>query len=547
MNFLTTVGNSLAEGWWMFYDTLWALVLGFGLSGAVQAFVSKGEMQQILGDHRPGTVVKSSFFGMVSSSCSYAASALAKSLFARGADFTSAMVFMFASTNLVVELGIVLWLLIGWQFAVAEFVGGFVMIAILAVVLPRVVDVAELDVARKRLRTGNAGSGGHEGHAAMSEEQHTSKPWRERIRSRAGWADASGYTISDVTMLRKELVIGFVVAGFASMAVPTSVWRALFLTGHGFWSALENVIVGPFLAFISFVCSVGNVPLAAALWKGGISFGGVIAFIFADLLALPLVLIYRKFYGTRLALRLSLVFWAVMSVAGLVTEGIFSALHLVPSTLRGDIATTHFGLNYTTVLNVIAVIAFGYLYWLYKNASRFGGGEGYAKDVVCGMQVRTADAPARATHEGRTFYFCSDKCHDKFHTAPAKYAAGQAVEAMAGDHQHGDHDAHGGAAAQATDPVCGMTVDPATAGSADYAGRTYYFCSDACRTTFVIDPLAHLTVAPDPVCGMDVTVASPGATATVDGTQYVFCMQGCADNFTADPTRYLSTPAGAGR
>ncbi|GAC1611362.1 MAG: hypothetical protein NVS3B26_23730 [Mycobacteriales bacterium] len=543
MGVWTTIGNSLAEGWWMFYDTVWALVLGFGLSGAVQAFVSKGEMQRTLGDHRPATIAKSSFFGMVSSSCSYAASALAKSLFGRGADFTSSMVFMFASTNLVVELGIVLWLLIGWQFAVAEFLGGFIMIAVLAIVLPRVVDVAELDAARMRLRTGNGGASGHEAHAAKAEQDqdiHDVEPWRKRLRSRAGWADASGYTISDVTMLRKELVIGYVVAGFASMAVPTSVWRALFLTGHGFWSALENVIIGPFLAFISFVCSIGNVPLAASLWKGGISFGGVIAFIFADLLALPLVLIYRKFYGTRLAVKLSLVFWAVMSFAGLVTEGIFAGLGLVPTTLRGDIATAHVGLNYTTVLNVLAVAAFGYLYWLYRNAARFGGGKGYAKDVVCGMQVRTSDAPARAEHRGQTFYFCSDKCHHKFEGAPGKYASGTAVEAMGSAHESGD-------AASTTDPVCGMSVDPATAATAAYAGTSYWFCSGGCRNSFLADPLVHLTAAHDPVCGMEVTVATPGATATVDGIRYVFCMQGCADSFVADPQLYLFQPAGVRR
>jgi YHS domain-containing protein/uncharacterized membrane protein YraQ (UPF0718 family) len=207
------------------------------------------------------------------------------------------------------------------------------------------------------------------------------------------------------------------------MAVPVGVWQALFLTGHGFWSVLENVVVGPFLAFISFVCSIGNVPLAAALWKGGISFGGVIAFVFADLLALPLVLIYRKFYGTRLAIKLSLVFWAVMSLAGLITEGIFQLAGLIPGRLRGDIATVHVGLNYTTVLNALALIAFAYLYYLYTNASRFGGGDGYAKDVVCGMQVRTADAPARTKHGGDWFFFCCDGCLHKFEAAPEKYAA----------------------------------------------------------------------------------------------------------------------------
>lgn len=477
-----TIGESVAEGWWMFYDTLWALVLGFGLSGAVQAFVSKGEMQRVLGDHRPRTVGRATFFGMVSSSCSYAASALAKSLFARGADFTSAMVFMFASTNLVIELGIVLWLLMGWQFALAEFIGGAVMVVVLATVLPRVVDVAELDAARQRLQAGKAGSGGHEAHAEMAEQQHTSTPWRERIRSKAGWSDAAGYSISDVTMLRKELVIGYAVAGFAVMAVPVSVWRALFVSGHGFWSALENVVVGPVLAFISFVCSVGNVPLAAALWKGGISFGGVIAFIFADLLALPLVLIYRKFYGTRLAVKLSLVFWAVMSLAGLLTEGLFQLAHLIPSERRDEIAVIHVGWNYTTVLNVLAVLAFGYLYWLYKNAARFGGGSGYAKDVICGMQVRTADAPARAEHAGAAYYFCSDRCHAKFVGDPAKYAAGQAVEPMA----EATDDS-------ATDPVCGMTVDPATAPRTEYAGRSYSFCCPGCRDRFVADPESYLS------------------------------------------------------
>ncbi len=491
MGVLSTVGASLAEGFWMFYDTLWALVVGFGLSGAVQAFVSKAQMQRVLGDHRPVTVARSSFFGMVSSSCSYAASALAKTLFIRGADFTASMVFMFASTNLVLELGIVLWLLIGWQFAVAEFLGGFIMIAILVVVLPRVVDVGELDAVRERLRTSSTADP-HEGHGSADIDDTaggsgSDGSWRQRIRTRAGWSEASGYTVSDVTMLRKELVIGFVVAGFASIAVPVSVWQGLFLTGHGLLSAVENVVVAPVLAFISFVCSVGNVPLAAALWKGGISFGGVIAFIFADLLALPLVLIYRKFYGTRLALKLALVFWAVMSTAGLVTEGIFTALHLLPHTLRGDIATTHFGLNYTTILDAIAVVAFGYLYWLYRNAARFGGGGGYAKDPVCGMQVRTTDAPAHATHDGQDYYFCSDKCHTAFVKDPERHTHGQQADAAAIT-----DDTAASEGATVTDPVCGMSVDP----------------------------------------------TDPGATATHDGMEHAFCSTGCRDAFLADPRRY---------
>src|SRR5438105_11004129 len=379
---MNDIGNSLAEGWWMFFDTFWALVLGFTLSGAVQAFVSRASMQRSLGDHRPRTVAKASFFGMVSSSCSYAASALAKSLFARGADFTAAQAFMFASTNLVFELGIVLWLLIGWQFAAAEFVGGAIMIAMLALLLPRSVSEADIEAARKGLNESTeAGMDRHAGHGAPPEQQAS---WRERVRTRSGWSDASGYTISDLTMLRKEIVAGFVIAGFASVVVPTSVWRAVFISGHGFWSSLENVVVGPFIAIISFVCSVGNVPLAAALWQGNISFGGVVSFVFADLIAFPLLLIYRKYFGTALTLRLLAVFWATMSAAGLVTEYLFRAVGAVPTTRPAEIATTHFGLNYTTVLNAVALVGFAVVYWLYRSSrsadSDAEAASPYAKD-----------------------------------------------------------------------------------------------------------------------------------------------------------------------
>ncbi|HEX8935892.1 MAG TPA: permease, partial [Pseudonocardiaceae bacterium] len=296
MSVVNAIGQSLYEAFLMFWGTLWALVLGFGLSGAVQAFVSRRQMRRVLGDHRPATVGKAGFLGLVSSSCSYAATALAKSLFARGADFTSSMVFMFASTNLVVELGIVLWLLLGWQFALAEFVGGVIMIVLLALVLPVVITRRDVEDARIRLNVGQGKDRDDlDRDDSAGEEQR--RPLAERIRSRAGWSDAAGYTISDLTMLRKELVIGFLVAGFATVLVPTWVWQSLFVTGHGFASSVENVALGPLLAILAFVCSIGNVPLAAAMWVGGISFGGVISFIFADLITLPLLFIYRRYYG----------------------------------------------------------------------------------------------------------------------------------------------------------------------------------------------------------------------------------------------------------
>lgn len=484
---IDAIGRSLAEGFGMFWETLWALVLGFGLSGAVQAFASRARMQAALGDHRPPTVAKASFFGAISSSCSYASSALAKSLFARGADFTAAIIFMMASTNLVLELGIVLWLLIGWQFALAEFVGGAIMIVLLAVLLPRIIPASWLGRARDDLNAGDRPAGGHDAHAEQGvnsdpDQASTTK----RLRTKAGWSDAAGYTVSDLTMLRKELVIGFLIAGFLSKLVPNSFWRSIFLTGHGFASSLENVILGPFLAIISFVCSIGNVPLAAALWQGGISFGGVVSFIFADLITLPLLLIYRKYYGARITLRLLAVLWAVMSVGGLITEYLFRAVHIPDPARPTTIATTGVSLNYTTVLNIVALLAFAYLYYLYRNRDRFGGGAGYAKDVICGMQVQTDHAPATAPHDGHTFFFCSDRCHRKFISDPDKFATGHAVTAMpAAD---GDH---------VIDPVCGMGVDAAAPGAlARHDGQTYLFCGQGCADAFMADPSKHLRREP---------------------------------------------------
>jgi uncharacterized membrane protein YraQ (UPF0718 family)/YHS domain-containing protein len=412
------VWHSLADGAGMFWETLWALVLGFGLSGAVQAFVSRGEMRHALGDHRPVTVAKAGFLGAISSSCSYAASALAKTLFARGADFTAAQAFMFASTNLVLELGVVLWLLIGWQFAAAEFIGGALMIVLLALVLPRAIPAGRLEAARIALADRYLERADRDLEGADLGDAARPGSWRSRIRSLGGWADAAGYTISDLTMLRKELVIGFVVGGFADAAVPVSFWRSLFLTGHGFWSVLENVVLGPFLAIITFVCSIGNVPLAAALWTGGISFGGTVAFVFADLITLPLLLIYRRYYGTRVTLRLLAVFWATMSAAGLATEYLFRWFGLVPAArvFRGGSGV--WGWNYTTGLDIAALAALAGLYWLYRNRARFGGGTGYAKDPVCGMQVQVAQAPATATYQGTVYYFCSDHCRHRFADAP---------------------------------------------------------------------------------------------------------------------------------
>jgi uncharacterized membrane protein YraQ (UPF0718 family) len=416
---VTDIGHSLREGFYMFWDTLWALVLGFGLSGAVQAFASREEMQHRLGNHGPVAAIRASLYGMVSSSCSYAASAMAKSLFVRGADFLASMVFMFASTNLVFELGIVLVVLIGWQFLVAEFVGGIIMIGLLLL-------AGGLWFRGRALAEAKTVAEGEHGshHHGPQDDGLQRLPFRRRLRSKAGWADAASYTMSDLAMLRKEMVIGFTVAGFLAALVPTDVWNDVFIHGHGFWTSLENVVVGPFVAIISFVCSIGNVPLAAALWKGGISFGGDVSFIFADLITLPLLLIYRKQYGRRMALRMLGVFWAVMSLAGLVVEYLFRALGWVPATRPSVIASDSLRLDYTTVLDIIALIAFAGLYWLYRNRERFDAGNGYAKDPVCGMQVETVHAPASTELGTERHFFCSEHCRDRFLKQHSRFGTG---------------------------------------------------------------------------------------------------------------------------
>ncbi len=412
---LVDIGRSLREAFFMFWETLWPLVLGFGLAGAVQAFVSRDAMRRRLGSHRASAVVRASAYGVVSSSCSYAASAMAKSLLAKGADYIAAMVFMFASTNLVIELGLVLVVLMGWQFAVSEFVGGIIMIVLLATFGALWLRGRLVVQAKERLQEAE-GVPDHQ-HGPAPDGAAERQPLRTRLRSMAGWADSATYTMSDLTMVRRELLIGYTVAGFLAVLVPTSVWQAVFVSGHGFWTSLENAVVGPFIAIISFVCSIGNVPLAAALWSGGIAFGGVIAFIFADLIAFPLLLIYRRYYGTRLMLRMLVVFWALMSTAGLITESIFRAAGLVPTTRPTTVAPAHFSWNYTTYLNLVFLVLFGGLYWIYRNRERLGSGDRYARDPVCGMQVETAQAPASLVYDGARYSFCSDRCAERFEAA----------------------------------------------------------------------------------------------------------------------------------
>ncbi len=493
MELVSLVLQSLRMAFFMFWDTLWPLVFGFGLSGVVQSFVSRDEMRRLMGDHKPRSVARASLIGAASSSCSYAASAMAKSLFQKGADFTTAMIFMLASTNLVLELGLVLWILIGWQFALSEYVGGVIMIALMVLLARLFLKPRLIELARERLNEKAAVVTGYETHAEMAEVRQN-LPWSQRIRSGAGWADAASYTMADITMLRRELVIGYVVAGFLAILVPDAVWNTVFFRGHGFGTSVENVLVGPFIAVISFVCSIGNVPLAAALWKGGISFGGVVSFIFADLISMPLILIYRKFYGWAVTWRLVALLWTVMSVAGLITEYLFRGAGLVPATRPLQVVEPAFHWNYTTLLNLFFLLVFAGMLYLYKTRERYGGGEGYALDPVCGMQVEIAHSPAMANHDGHPYYFCSDRCADRFVANPERFSAPGVVPVGMDDGEE-----------SATDPVCGMQVDSASAAARRiWEGQPYLFCSAGCAQTFDESPESY---------------AAPAVTGAVDGAR----------------------------
>lgn len=557
---LLDVAHGLREGFFMFWETLWALVLGFVLSGAVQAFVSKDQMRRRLGTHRPASVARASGYGMVSSSCSYAASAMAKSLISKGADFTSAMVFMFASTNLVIELGIVMLVLLGWQFMAAEFVGGPIMIVMLALIGGSVFTAKMVASARRRSAEPATSAHNHDAHSVDSnhggadhEEPTADDAPVSNARTVAGWSDASAYAVADATMLRKELLIGYTVAGLLAVLVPQSFWNGLFISGHGFWSSLENVLVGPLIAIISWVCSIGNVPLAAALWSGGISFGGVIAFIFADLIAMPLLIIYRKFYGTRVMWRMLVTFYAVMALAGLLTEGIFTALHFIPARTTIQPGSAHFTWNYTTYLNFVFIaIAVG-VWWLARHRARLGGGAGYAIDPICSMQVRTADAPAAMRHQGVTWYFCSERCRDRFVADPTRHiseVSGTTTDDVG-----------------AIDPVCGMTVDPSTApAQRHFDGVDYWFCAPGCAERFDAAPeefsrggsnFESMSVGPvpvgiapraarrvvDPICGMSVNPDIAAAHRHLDSSEYWFCSTGCADRFDSNIEAHAGSPA----
>jgi uncharacterized protein len=337
----------------MTWEILWALVLGFALSGAVQAVVSKAEMTRLLPDDSPRSLTRATLLGAASSSCSYAAVALARSIFRKGADFTSAMAFQFASTNLVIELGIILAVLMGWEFTASEFFGGLVMIVLLALLFRATLAPKMIELARRQAERGIAGR--MEGHAAM-DMSVTGGSVLSRVTSPRGYTAISHFFVMDWASVWVDITGGLLIAGAIAAWVPESFWQAFFLVDHPFWAKIWGPLIGPLVAMLSFVCSIGNVPLAAVLWNSGISFGGVAAFIFADLIILPILNIYRKYYGRRMATYLLVTFYLTMAAAGYVVEIVFGLLGLIPTERTANVTEASITWNYTTVLNVLFLV-----------------------------------------------------------------------------------------------------------------------------------------------------------------------------------------------
>ncbi|EIF32158.1 putative permease [Burkholderia sp. Ch1-1] len=355
MQIVTALGHALWMAFTMLWQIFWGLSLGFLFSAVIEVMVSKSEMSRLLPDASPKSLTLASLLGAASSSCSYAAVAMARSIVRKGGDFTAAMAFQFAATNLVLELGVLMWVLISWQFAAAEFIGGPIMIVVLVLLfrffLKDSLKKEAIDQADKGI------AGGMEGHAAMSMgEQHGT--WKQRLSSREGWRAISHSYVMNWSMLWRDIGVGLLIAGALGAWVPDSFWQKFFLVSHPTAAMIWGAFVGPLIAVASFTCSVGNVPLAAVLWNGGISFGGVASFIFGDLIILPILNIYRKYYGGKMTVFLAVTFYLSMVAAALLVEGLFQSLGWVPTERHTAVVDAAITFNYTTVLDIIFGVVF---------------------------------------------------------------------------------------------------------------------------------------------------------------------------------------------
>jgi uncharacterized membrane protein YraQ (UPF0718 family) len=383
MIMIEAITQALSMAFAMGWEILWPLILGFALSAVVQAVVSHREIVRLLPDDRPRSIATALALGAASSSCSYAAVALARSLFRKGANFTAAMAFELASTNLVAELSIIILVLLGWQFTLAEFLGSPIMVMLLVFLFRMFLKPLLLEQAKEQAERGVAGR--MEGHAEMDMSVTEGGSLWQRMTSEEGLTAISHYFVMDWASIWLDIVGGLLIAGALAAWVPHAFWQSFFLVDHPLLATLWGPIAGPLVAVISFVCSIGNIPLAAVLWNGGISFGGVIAFIFADLIVIPILDIYRKYYGPKMAGLLFVTFYVAMAGAALIIEAIFAVFGLIPAQRQARIIEASITWNYTTWLNIAFLVLAGLLVWRFLKT---GGPE------MLRMMNRPATGPA---------------------------------------------------------------------------------------------------------------------------------------------------------
>ncbi|TMT77911.1 YHS domain-containing protein [Haloterrigena sp. H1] len=444
---LEGVLESLRIGLGFLWTAAWAIIMGLTITSLVQVYVSKERMARVLGDDDLSSLAMATAFGAASSGCSFGAVAIGKGLFAKGAHVVNFLAFMFASTNLIVELGLMILILLGWEFLVAELLGGLVLIAVMALIVRLTLPETLFDDVRTELTRQDhdhgamvdptCGMEGSDEHTIVTDGGETlqfcsegcletyrqqtagSGAWYDDLRSWGGWYQLGNQYRKEWSMIWTDIVAGFLISGFVIVFVPQWVWNALFLEGDGLLITAENAIMGVTIAVISFVGSMGNVPFAVALWGGGISFAGVIAFVYADLITIPVLNVYRKYYGWSVMLYILGVFFVTMAFTGFLMELLFDALGIVPNLAGGETATeqTYFAVNYTFHLNLVAFALSGFLLYVYRHGL---GAPGQYRDPVCGMRT-DVDGPS-ATHDGETYYFCSTACKRAFEDAPAQFA-----------------------------------------------------------------------------------------------------------------------------
>jgi YHS domain-containing protein/uncharacterized membrane protein YraQ (UPF0718 family) len=503
---LNAILHALQLSLFMLWEVFWPLAFGFLLSAMVQTVVSKRAVASALGKPDLKGFVLSLGLGAASSSCSYAAVAVGRALFRRGANFANAIIFEFASTNLVFELGLVLLILLGWRFVAAEFAGGLLMAVILWLVFKVTLRERMVEAARRQAERGVFGST-HEAHGEM-DMSITDGPFLSRLFSKRAFTAISHTFFMDLNALYVDIGVGFLIAGALAAWVPNSWWQAFFLTNNPTLNEFWGPLIGPVISMLSFVCSVGNIPLAVVLWNGGISFGGVVSFIFADLLILPILNIYRKYYGGRMSLYLLGVSYFAMALAGFLVGEAFQLLGLAPTNHHVTVFETQPTWNYTTFLDIAFLILIAVLAWRFfttgglemirAHALRPDPGAKLVRDPVCGMSVDPATASEQVEYLGTTHYFCSAGCRSAFERDPARYTT-QVMQVEPAGHLSHSHvmaatpGGHMERPTSAIDPTCGMTVEIDRAEFRSFhKDETYYFCSAGCKETFDSDPGKHI-------------------------------------------------------